>query len=200
VQDGSGTRWTHGTVVDAGRLTHNPEVAGSNPAPATSFRRSRPFPSRERAFLRFGCCSKTCSGSRAPRGLAARRGRRRGTGSDSVDVVDVAGRDLWVRGPEVAQVHPCLSRLCCISRNARGRGGFGPWWSNSWSWYLASKILRSDRWPSSTTASQYTVAGLVWQPGRDLRSERHLRVRSSASASDNPSSPGRAILSHRESI
>ena len=28
----------------------NPEVAGSNPAPATSFRRSRPFPSRERAF------------------------------------------------------------------------------------------------------------------------------------------------------
>ena len=39
-----------GTGWDAGRLTHNPEVAGSNPAPATSFRRSRPFPSRERAF------------------------------------------------------------------------------------------------------------------------------------------------------
>jgi uncharacterized membrane protein YraQ (UPF0718 family) len=28
---------------DGDRLAHNPEVAGSNPAPATSFRRSRPF-------------------------------------------------------------------------------------------------------------------------------------------------------------
>ncbi len=32
------------------RWAHNPEVAGSNPAPATSFRRSGPFPGRERAF------------------------------------------------------------------------------------------------------------------------------------------------------
>jgi hypothetical protein len=31
-------------------MAHNPEVAGSNPAPATIFRRSRPFPIRERAF------------------------------------------------------------------------------------------------------------------------------------------------------
>ena len=31
-------------------MAHNPEVAGSNPAPATSFRRSRPFPITERAF------------------------------------------------------------------------------------------------------------------------------------------------------
>ena len=48
-----GTRWTTWTrrvCVDGDRLTHNPEVAGSNPAPATSFRRSGPFPSRERAF------------------------------------------------------------------------------------------------------------------------------------------------------
>src|SRR6516165_10663611 len=34
---------------DAHRMAHNPEVAGSNPAPATSFRRPGPFPSRERA-------------------------------------------------------------------------------------------------------------------------------------------------------
>ena len=39
-----------GTGWDGDRLAHNPEVEGSNPAPATSFRRSRPFPSRERAF------------------------------------------------------------------------------------------------------------------------------------------------------
>ena len=36
--------------MDGDRFTHNPEVAGSNPAPATSFRRSGPFPSEERAF------------------------------------------------------------------------------------------------------------------------------------------------------
>jgi hypothetical protein len=39
-----------GTGWDGDRLAHNPEVEGSNPAPATSFRRSRPFSSRERAF------------------------------------------------------------------------------------------------------------------------------------------------------
>jgi hypothetical protein len=50
VQDGCRTTWTAGTTMDDGRLTHNPEVAGSNPAPATNFRRSRPFPSEERAF------------------------------------------------------------------------------------------------------------------------------------------------------
>ena len=50
VQDGCRTTWTSGTVVDDGRLTHNPEVAGSNPAPATSFRRSRLFSYQVRAF------------------------------------------------------------------------------------------------------------------------------------------------------
>ncbi len=50
LQSGRWTTWTPGSVVDDGRLTHNPEVAGSNPAPATNFRRSRPFPSQERAF------------------------------------------------------------------------------------------------------------------------------------------------------
>jgi hypothetical protein len=58
VQDGCWTRWTSGAFVDAGRLTHNPEVAGSNPAPATSFRRSRPFPIRERAFCVPGAVAK----------------------------------------------------------------------------------------------------------------------------------------------
>jgi hypothetical protein len=55
VQSRCRTPWTGGAFVDDGRLTHNPEVAGSNPAPATSFRRSRPFPIRERAF----CASRT---------------------------------------------------------------------------------------------------------------------------------------------
>jgi hypothetical protein len=49
-QRGCWTAWTRRVCVDGDRFTHNPEVAGSNPAPATSFRRSRPFPSRERAF------------------------------------------------------------------------------------------------------------------------------------------------------
>jgi hypothetical protein len=44
------TTWTGWAFVDADRLTHNPEVAGSNPAPAISFRRSKPFPIKERAF------------------------------------------------------------------------------------------------------------------------------------------------------
>ena len=30
--------WTPGTIVDGGRLTHNPEVEGSNPSPATKAR------------------------------------------------------------------------------------------------------------------------------------------------------------------
>jgi hypothetical protein len=40
---------------DGDRLAHNPEVAGSNPAPATSFRRSRPFSRLGGAF----CASRT---------------------------------------------------------------------------------------------------------------------------------------------
>ena len=35
VQSRCWTTWTGWAFVDAGRLTHNPEVAGSNPAPAT---------------------------------------------------------------------------------------------------------------------------------------------------------------------
>jgi hypothetical protein len=47
VQDSCRTTWTSGTIVDDGRLTHNPEVEGSNPAPATKAR--GPFSNRERA-------------------------------------------------------------------------------------------------------------------------------------------------------
>ena len=47
-----------GDTGDARRSAHNPEVAGSNPAPATSFRRSRPFPGRERAFCVTGNVTK----------------------------------------------------------------------------------------------------------------------------------------------
>ena len=46
----SETLWDAGDGGDARRSAHNPEVAGSNPAPATSFRSSRPFPITERAF------------------------------------------------------------------------------------------------------------------------------------------------------
>ena len=98
-----GTRWTTWTrrvCVDGDRLTHNPEVAGSNPAPATSFRRSRPFPSRERA-LRFGCCSKTCGTTGA---WCSAKVRQDGTGCDNVDAVDAQACDLWVQRLEVPRV------------------------------------------------------------------------------------------------
>jgi hypothetical protein len=42
------TTWTHWAFVDAGRLTHNAAVGGSNPPPATKAR--GPFSNRERAF------------------------------------------------------------------------------------------------------------------------------------------------------
>ena len=61
-------------------MSHNPEVAGSNPAPATNFRRSRPFPDGGEGLLRAGRCSKTCSRNNAACRLAARRGRRGDTG------------------------------------------------------------------------------------------------------------------------
>ena len=46
------------------RLAHNPEVAGSNPAPATNVvAGQRPFPGWERASC-FGSCSQMCSRDR----------------------------------------------------------------------------------------------------------------------------------------
>ena len=55
-----------------------------------------------------GTVVKTCSRNSVPCGLAARRGRWGRTERDSVDVVDVAARDRWVPGPEVA---PCPRSL-----------------------------------------------------------------------------------------
>jgi hypothetical protein len=57
-------------------MAHNPEVAGSNPAPATSFRRSRPFPSEERAF----CVPSAVVKRVAESGLRAARQRDGGDG------------------------------------------------------------------------------------------------------------------------
>ena len=69
VQDGCWTRWTSGAFVDVGRLTHNPEVAGSNPAPATNFRRSRPFSYQEEGLWHSRRVAKyvAATRSRAPR-------------------------------------------------------------------------------------------------------------------------------------
>jgi hypothetical protein len=64
VQDGCWTRWTSGAFVDAGRLTHNPEVAGSNPAPATNFRRSRLFSYQEEGLWRFRRVAKHVAATR----------------------------------------------------------------------------------------------------------------------------------------
>jgi hypothetical protein len=45
------TPWNAGDMGDARRSAHNPEVAGSNPAPATNFAGQRPFPILGEAFL-----------------------------------------------------------------------------------------------------------------------------------------------------
>ena len=105
VQDGCWTRWTSGAFVDAGRLTHNPEVAGSNPAPATNFRRSRPFPIGERAFCVTGNVTKGACRCGMPwpdrrDGLARSETAR--------NPVDDAACDLWAPLPEVAQAPSLL--------------------------------------------------------------------------------------------
>jgi hypothetical protein len=100
------TRWTTWTLrpsVDGDRFTHNPEVEGSNPSPLLVFAGQAPFLVK-RGLLRLGNCSKTCSSNSPPRGPAVRRRRRGDMGRDSRDVMDAAARDLWVPGPEVAQV------------------------------------------------------------------------------------------------
>jgi hypothetical protein len=79
VQDGCRTTWTSGAFVDAGRLTHNPEVAGSNPAPATSFRMSRSFPIRERAFGVTGHVTKYVTKREPVLRAEARQVRQAGT-------------------------------------------------------------------------------------------------------------------------
>jgi hypothetical protein len=69
------TPWTRGTVLDNGRLTHNPEVAGSNPAPAT--RQNAPGRlSRGAFFVRFRAAANQSVNHR-PRNQAGRVSRPR---------------------------------------------------------------------------------------------------------------------------
>jgi hypothetical protein len=93
------TTWTRRVCVDGDRLTHNPEVAGSNPAPATSFRRSRPFPSRERAF----CVSGTVVKRVAATALRAARLRDGGDGVTR----DETAETWWTLPPAISG---CLAR------------------------------------------------------------------------------------------
>ena len=94
VQHGCRTTWTPGTVVDAGRLTHNPEVAGSNPAPATNFRRSRPFSCQEEGLWRFGRVAKPVAATRF-------RALRQRDGGDGV-TRDETAWTRWTLLPAVA--------------------------------------------------------------------------------------------------
>src|SRR5512142_2285719 len=88
------TRQTRRACVDGDRLTHNPEVAGSNPAPAASFRSSGPFPIRERAFCASGAVVKGVVGA----GLRA-AGRR--DGGDGV-TRDETAWTWWTLPPAIA--------------------------------------------------------------------------------------------------
>jgi hypothetical protein len=108
VQGGCRTTWTSGTSVDDGRLTHNPEVAGSNPAPATSFRRSRPFPSEERAF----CASGAVARRVAATGL---RAAWRRDGGDGVARNETAWT-WWTLPPAISG---CLARRYRRCTNVR---------------------------------------------------------------------------------
>ena len=95
----TGWRATGDTHCDSARLAHNPEVAGSNPAPATSFRRSRPFPSRERAF----CVSGTVVKHVAATALRAARQR---DGGDGVTRDETA----WTWWTLPSAISGCLAR------------------------------------------------------------------------------------------
>jgi hypothetical protein len=87
--------------VDGDRLTHNPEVAGSNPAPATSFCRSRPFPSEEGAFCVPGAVVKRV----VETGVCAARQCDEGDGRHGMRQPGRGGRyrprslGAWPRGP-----------------------------------------------------------------------------------------------------
>ena len=85
---------TGGTGWDGDRLAHNPEVGGSNPPPATSFRRSGPFPITERAF----CASRTVVKGVVGAGL---RAARRRDGGDGV-TRDETAWTWWTPPPAIA--------------------------------------------------------------------------------------------------
>ena len=113
VDDGHGpysllseTRRDTRDVGDVRRLAHNPEVAGSNPAPATSFRRPGPFPSGERAF----CVSGTVAKRVAATGLRAARQRDGGDGVTR----DETAWTWWTLPPAIAG---------CLAQKYRRRTG-----------------------------------------------------------------------------
>src|SRR5437762_11604052 len=101
MQSGCWTTWASGTVVDDGRLAHNPEVAGSNPAPATNFRRSKPFPIRKRVFCVPGTVVKPVVGA-GLRAARQRDGRDRlalsETARNPVDNISPGSLGAWPRG------------------------------------------------------------------------------------------------------
>ena len=116
------TTWTRRLCVDGDRLAHNPEVAGSNPAPATNFRRSRPFPSRERAF----CVSGTVVKRVAATALRAAWQRDGGDGVTR----DETAWTWWTLPPAIAgclahryrKCIPVSSHSCWTTRNMRNPG------------------------------------------------------------------------------
>jgi hypothetical protein len=95
-----------GTGWDADRFAHNPEVAGSNPAPATSFHRSRPFPGRERAFCVPGTVVKRVVGTALP-------AARQRDGGDGV-TRDETTWTWWTLSPAIAG---------CLAQKYRQRTG-----------------------------------------------------------------------------
>ena len=119
------TTWTSGTIVDGGRLTHNPEVAGSNPAPATNFRRSRPFSYQEESLWRFGRVAKHVAAARS-------RAPRQRDGGDGV-ARDRTAWTWWTLPPAVAgcfaQRYHRRPRLLPVRAGlgrTRGRGAVKP--------------------------------------------------------------------------
>jgi hypothetical protein len=104
------------------RWAHNPEVAGSNPAPATSFRSSRPFPGRERAF----CVSGTVVEGVAATAL---RAARRRDGGDGV-TRDETAWTRWTLPPAISgclaqryrKCIPVSSHSCWTTRTIGNRG------------------------------------------------------------------------------
>jgi hypothetical protein len=110
------TIWTRRVSVDRDRFTHNPEVAGSNPAPATNFRRSRPFPGRGEGL----CVSDAVVSPVVKAGLRAAWRRDRGDGMAR----DETAWTWWTLPPATAgrlaqryHRHPptCPSRLAGLS-------------------------------------------------------------------------------------
>ena len=101
------------------RWAHNPEVGGSNPPPATSFRSSGPFPSGERAFCMPGTVVKGVVGA----GLHTAWQRDEGDGVTRDETA-------WTWQTPPPSVAGCLaqrSRKCVPSRkHAERRVGPGP--------------------------------------------------------------------------